>query len=199
MDSTITIVSGLPRSGTSLMMQMLVSGGIEAVSDNIREADIDNPKGYLEFEKVKKLKEDSSWIPETRGKVFKMVSQLLYDLPTSEEYRVVFMDRDFDEMLDSQDKMLKRLGRPSAPREDIKRSFRSHLDKLFKWLADQKHIKILRVSYNELIESPEEQIARVVAFLDRRPDAQRMAATIDPNLYRNRKAGPPDPSQPTSP
>ena len=114
MDSEIIIVSGLPRCGTSLMMQMLVQGGFEAVTDHIRAADTDNPRGYYELEKVKKLKEDASWLPETRGKVVKMVSQLLFDLPAGERYRVIFMQRDLDEMLASQEKMLERLNRPAA-------------------------------------------------------------------------------------
>src|SRR5438132_4951320 len=108
MHSEITIVSGLPRSGTSLMMQMLDNGGIEVVTDNIRTADTDNPRGYYEYEQVKKIKEEKSWLPQTRGKAFKMVSQLLYELPANEGYRIIFMQRDLDEMLLSQEKMLKR-------------------------------------------------------------------------------------------
>src|SRR5437660_7651564 len=114
MDSEIIIVSGLPRSGTSLMMQMLENGGVPVVTDNIRTADTDNPKGYYEFEQVKKIKQDASWLPGTRGKVFKMVSQLLYDLPAGELYRIIFMDRDIDEVLASQEKMLERLGQKTA-------------------------------------------------------------------------------------
>src|SRR5713101_3371282 len=120
MNSEIIIVSGLPRSGTSLMMQMLENGGVEIVTDNIRAADTDNPRGYYEFEKVKKIKQDASWLPATRGKAFKMVSQLLYDLPTSEQYRIIFMERDLEEVLLSQEKMLQRLGRNAAPREEMK-------------------------------------------------------------------------------
>ena len=106
--SEIIIVSGLPRSGTSLMMQMLHAGGIEVVTDQIREADVDNPRGYFEFETAKTVKSDASWIPSTRGKAFKMVSQLLYHLPASERYRVLFMRRNMEEILDSQEKMLAR-------------------------------------------------------------------------------------------
>ena len=115
-DLEIIVVSGLPRSGTSLMMQMLDQAGIEVVTDNIRQADRDNPRGYYEFERVKKMKEDASWLPQLRGKAVKMISQLLYDLPESKQYRILFMERDFDEMLLSQEKMLARLGRPAAPR-----------------------------------------------------------------------------------
>src|SRR3954447_18868200 len=115
----ITIVSGLPRSGTSLMMQMLDGGGVEVVTDHVRTADTDNPRGYYEYEQVKAIKRDTSWLPATRGKAFKMVSQLLYDLPPAETYRIIFMERDLDEVLRSQEKMLTRLGRTPAPREEI--------------------------------------------------------------------------------
>src|SRR5260370_35211351 len=130
MNLEIIIVSGLPRSGTSLMMQMLGRGGVPIVTDDVRAADADNPNGYCEFEKVKKIKQDASWLPDTRGKAFKMVSQLLYDLPASEKYRVIFMIPDLDEMIVSQDKMLKRLNRPAAPAGDIKRPSIAHLHRL---------------------------------------------------------------------
>lgn len=188
MSSEITIVSGLPRSGTSLMMQMIDQGGIEAVTDNIRTPDRDNPRGYYEFEIVKKIKEDVSWLPETRGKVFKMVSQLLYDLPADESYRIVFMRRDFDEMLLSQEKMLARLGRPAAPRDEIKGAFSRHLEQLFAWLGKQPNMKVLEVHYQDVVADPTEQARKVAAFLDGRVDAEKMAAAVDPSLYRNRKA-----------
>lgn len=188
MTSEITIVSGLPRSGTSLMMQMIDQGGVEAVTDNIRTPDRDNPRGYYEFEIVKKIKEDASWLPETRGKVFKMVSQLLYDLPATETYRIVFMRRDFDEMLLSQEKMLARLGRPAAPRDEIKGAFTRHLDQLFAWLEKQPNMKVHQVHYHEVVANPMEQARKVAEFLDNRVDAEKMAAAVDPSLYRNRKA-----------
>ncbi|MBY0458847.1 MAG: hypothetical protein K2V38_16030, partial [Gemmataceae bacterium] len=127
MTTDVTVVSGLPRSGTSLMMQLIHAGGVEALTDNIRAADTDNPRGYFEFERVKKVKDDAAWLPDARGKVVKMVSQLLYDLPPTETYRVVFMERDIDEVLDSQEKMLSRLGREAAARDDMKRAFAMHL------------------------------------------------------------------------
>ncbi len=186
-DREIVIVSGLPRSGTSLMMQMLDHGGIEAVSDGIRSPDVDNPRGYYEFEIVKKIKEDASWLRETRGKVFKMVSQLLYDLPATETYRIVFMRRDFDEMLASQEKMLSRLGRPIAPREEIKRAFRAHLEKLHAWLPKQANMSVLTVDHHDLVSNPKAEVARVNAFFGGRLDEEKMAAAVDPSLYRNRK------------
>src|SRR3984893_10790834 len=187
MNSEIIIVSGLPRSGTSLMMQMLDNGGIEAVTDNIRAADTDNPKGYYEFEQVKKIKQDASWLPRTRGKVFKMVSQLLYDLPPGESYRIVFMDRDLDEVLSSQEKMLERLGRKAAPRDSIRQAYMLHLEKLHDWLGMQSHMKVLRVSYNGLLEQPAREAERICQFLGGRTNIDRMVQTVDPSLYRNRK------------
>jgi hypothetical protein len=187
MDTKITIVSGLPRSGTSLMMQMLHSGGVEVVTDHVRTADPDNPRGYFEYEQVKKIKQDKSWLPATRGKAFKMVSQLLYDLPPGEEYRVLFMDRDLDEVLLSQEKMLNRLGRPAAPRDQMKRSFELHLERLHEWLRGQPHIAVLGVRYGDLVERPEREAARVGEFLGGAADVARMAGAVDPSLYRNRK------------
>jgi hypothetical protein len=187
MNPEIIIVSGLPRSGTSLMMQMLDSGGVAVVTDHVRTADTDNPRGYYEFEQVKKVKQDASWLPGTRGKAFKMVSQLLYDLPPNEQYRVIFMERDFDEMLASQEKMLERLGRPAAPRDEIKRFFTMHLNRLGKWLDQQPHMKVLRICYNDLVQKPEEQARRVHEFLDGQVDVAKMAGAVDPSLYRNRK------------
>jgi hypothetical protein len=187
MGSEIIIVSGLPRSGTSLMMQMLDQGGLPVVTDNIRTADTDNPRGYYEYEQVKKIKQDTSWLPTTRGKVFKMISQLLYDLPATEQYRIIFMERDMDEMLRSQDKMLERFGRKGAPHEQIKRSYTLHLDKLRDWLAQQKNILVLYVRYNELIEQPAEQAERVSTFLEGKPNVASMVQAVDPSLYRNRK------------
>jgi hypothetical protein len=186
--SEIVIVSGLPRSGTSLMCQMLEKGGIEVVTDSIRTPDTDNPRGYFELEKVKKVKEDASWLPETRGKAFKMVSQLLYDLPATERYRVIFMQRDLDEMLTSQEKMLVRLGRPVAPRELMRKSFIAHLDRLHDMLKRQPHISVLRVDYKDLVERPAEMAEIVNTFLGERCDVGQMAASVDPSLYRNRNS-----------
>jgi Sulfotransferase domain len=186
MDPEIIIVSGLPRSGTSLMMQMLENGGVPVVTDHIRTADTDNPRGYYEFEQVKKIKQDTSWLPQTRGKAFKMVSQLLYDLPATERYRIIFMERDLDEMLVSQEKMLERLNRPAAPREQMKRSYQLHLERLHAWLGQQANINVLRVSYNDLLERPQEPAERVGTFLGSQVNVAKMAATVDPSLYRNR-------------
>jgi hypothetical protein len=190
MDTEIIVVSGLPRCGTSLMMQMLANGGIEVVADHIRSADTDNPRGYYEFERVKKLKQDATWLPEARGKVFKMVSQLLYDLPPNYRYRILFMERDMDEMIDSQEKMLQRLGRKAAPREEIKPAFVKHLDRLLQWLGQQPNMQALRISYNALLQDPYEQSRLVRDFLGCKIELERMIQAVDRTLYRNRKESP---------
>jgi hypothetical protein len=187
MDTEIVIVSGLPRCGTSLMMQMVANGGLSVIADNIRTADADNPRGYYEFERVKKIKQDASWLPDARGKAVKMVSQLLYDLPPSERYRIIFMERDMDEMLDSQEKMLKRLGRKAAPRPEIKSAFAKHLERLFQWLGQQPNMQVIRIRYNALLEHPEEQARLVREFLDCKINLERMIHSVDRALYRNRK------------
>jgi hypothetical protein len=186
MNSEIVIVSGLPRSGTSLMMQMLDHGGVAVVTDNIRTADTDNPRGYYEFELVKAIKRDTSWLPGTRGKAFKMVSQLLYHLPAGETYRVIFMERDLDEVLVSQEKMLTRLGRTPAPRDEIRSAYVTHLDRLHEWLGRQTNMAVLRVHYSDLVGRPREEAVRVREFLGNGPDVEGMVKAVDPSLYRNR-------------
>ncbi len=186
LDSEIVVVSGLPRSGTSLMMQMLDHGGIPAMTDELRTADRDNPRGYFEFERVKQIKNDCSWLPQARGKAVKMVSQLLYDLPASEAYRIIFMRRELDEILVSQEKMLQRLNRPTPDRNILSEAFTLHLDRLFAWLPQQGQMRTLMVSYNLLLAEPETQSKRIAQYLDNRPRADNMRASIDPSLYRNR-------------
>lgn len=181
----IIIVSGLPRSGTSLLMQMLAQGGLDVVIDGARIADDDNPKGYYELEAVKTIERDASWLPGTRSKAFKMVSQLLYHLPANERYRIVFMERDFDEMLASQEKMLARLGRPAAPRDEVAAAFRLHLEKLHAWLSGQTNMRVLRINYNELLREPRRHAQQIRQFLEVDADVDRMIAAVDPSLYRN--------------
>jgi hypothetical protein len=187
LDSEITIVSGLPRSGTSLMMQMLQRGGMTVLTDEIRAADIDNPRGYFELEKVKKIKEDVSWLPAARGKVFKMVTQLLYHLPATESYRIIFMNRDMNEMLLSQEKMLRRFGKNAIPREKMKRSYSLHLERLKTWLRQQTHCVVLHVNYSDLLNDTEREAERLNQFLDYMLDEVSMIGAVEPSLYRNRK------------
>ncbi len=187
LESEIIIVSGLPRSGTSVMMQMLHNANIPALTDDVRAPDSDNPRGYYEFERVKKTKEDPSWLLAARGKVVKIVSSLLYDLPDSQTYRIVFMERDIDEVLASQAKMLLRLGQTAAPVEQMKAAFAIHLKRLFAWLQTQRNMQFITVSYNRLLSAPEKECNAIAEFLDYQLDVQSMLSVIDPALYRNRR------------
>jgi hypothetical protein len=184
----IVIVSGLPRSGTSLAMQMLAAGGMPLLVDERRAADADNPRGYFEFEPVKSVAKDASWLAAARGKAVKIVSLLLYDLPPGECYRIVFMERDLTEVLASQRKMLLRRGKPVGADDEMRRSLELHLAKLNVWLDAQPHIAVRRVGYNALLGQPLAEAGRVAEFLGRPLDVERMAAAVDPALYRNRGA-----------
>ena len=168
------------------MMQMLGRGGLPILTDEIRAADADNPRGYYEWEAAKKLKVDSSWVPSARGKVIKVISQLLYDLPITEQYRVVFMQRELDEVLASQEKMLERRGNPIAPRARMRDAFSLHLERLYQWLATQPQLATLMVSYNAMMASPESEAERIAEFLNANVNPQGMLEAIDPELYRNR-------------
>jgi len=184
----VVVVSGLPRSGTSMMMRAIHAGGIEILTDHLRAADEDNPKGYFEFEPVKKTKEDACWLNDAVGKAVKMVYRLLYDLPDSYAYRVVFMQRDLAEVLASQKKMLKRSGKAGSLLGDDRMAelFEAELDKCGKWLREQPHFSVLYVNYREMIQNPSAACRRVNDFLGGGLDVAAMAATVDASLYRNR-------------
>lgn len=184
---TIMIVSGLPRSGTSMMMQMIAAGGLEPVTDNIRKADEDNPKGYFEFEKVKDIKTDTSWLPGCRGKLVKMISMLLLDLPPGEHYKIVFMKRRSKEILASQQIMLDRMNNKEKI-DDIETpvSYGRHLLKVQEFLKRHKNMDVLEVWYHKVIESPREQAKHINAFLGRRLNVDAMVKAVDQQLYRNK-------------
>jgi len=184
----ISIVSGLPRSGTSMLMSAVAAGGIEPLVDHIRKPDEDNPRGYYEFEPVKKTKDDISWLNEATGKVVKMVYRLLYDLPEQFQYRVVFMQRDLNEVLASQNKMLKRSSTSagSISNEKIKALFIAELNKCKKWLTEQPNFEVLYINHRNMINDGLAQVQRINDFLGGGLDLGAMAAVVDPELYRNR-------------
>ena len=185
----IFIVSGLPRSGTSMMMQMLEAGGMPVLTDGIRPADEDNPRGYYEFERVKKIKEDRSWLEEAGGKAVKMVSMLLYELPADQHFKIIFMQRNMEEILASQRVMLERMGKRESSEFDggvMKQKFEDHLRDAENWLSEQENMDVLFVKFNEVIENPEAQVVQIVDFLDRDLDAVKMVAVRDRNLHRQR-------------
>jgi hypothetical protein len=188
-DNTIVIVSGLPRSGTSMMMKMLEAGGLAVLTDHERKPDEDNPKGYYEFERVKQIKEDQAWLPEARGKAVKMVSALLEHLPDDYRYKVIFMRRHVEEILASQRKMLIRRGEETdrVPEERMAEMFRRHVQKVEAWLAEQPNVDVLYVHYSAVLADPYPQADRVNDFLGGGLDAGAMGHVVDPSLYRQRR------------
>jgi len=188
LDNTIVIVSGLPRSGTSLMMQMLEAGGIPPYADFQRTPDDDNPKGYYELEAIKQLKTRPDVLKDAPGKVVKAIHMLLTDLPVDYQYKVVFMRRDLTEVVASQRKMLERSGKRGAALQDdaLIKVFKGQLEKVDAWLNAQKHVEVLDVPHRALINDPSPVIQDLNTFLGGHLDTQAMASVIDPDLYRNR-------------
>ena len=185
----IIIVSGLPRSGTSMMMKMLEAGGVPIVQDGIRTANSDNPKGYYEFERVKQLpKGDDSWLADASGKAVKVITALLKHLPDKYEYKVLVMRRELDEVIASQAKMLvNRSAEKKVDDAQLKILYSKHLRETEVWLRQQKNVTFHNVPYRDLVNNPQTQLPPIIQFLDRGLKLQPMAAIVDPSLYRNRQ------------
>ena len=187
----IVVVSGLPRSGTSMAMKMLEAGGVPIVTDGIRTADESNPKGYYEFERVKELDKngDTAWLGEARGKAVKIISFLLTYLPDTYDYHVVFMNRDVDEVLASQNKMLAARGETADAADDEKMRdvYGKHLEKVGRFLRSRRCFTTLQVRYRDVIDNPAAEAQRLNDFLGGRLNVEQMAAVADRELYRNRK------------
>jgi len=189
MAQEITIVTGLPRSGTSMMMKMLEAGGMPVATDQERKADEDNPKGYYELEVVKKIEQDTSWLAGLSGKAVKMVSMLLYHLPKDHDYRIVFMRRDLDEMLESQRVMLARKGEGADfDAAQMKALYLKHLREIEGWLAGQANMRVLQVQYRQVLDEPPRIVDEINRFFDGRLRADAMVQVVDRMLYRQRGA-----------
>ncbi len=192
-DSYVTLVSGLPRSGTSLMMQMLQAGGLQLLTDGRRLPDEHNPRGYFELEAVKHGKRDLSWLNEAGGKAVKVIHLLLPQVPADRNYRVIFMIRDLPEVIKSQRAMLQQQGRPSAPLSDAALAgvFEKQLATVRQWLAQQPNFSILYINHRDVIEHPLAAAEQVGGFLGGDLSVGEMAAVVSPSLYRQRseKAG----------
>jgi Sulfotransferase family len=186
----VVVVSGLPRSGTSMMMRMLEAGGMAPFTDGERAADIDNPEGYYEFRRVMDLEKDPDrrWVREARGRALKVISFLLRHLPDDNAYRIVYMRRNLDEVLKSQDKMLDRLGNPApgADLEAMKEAYRNDIVAARLYARKQPHMEMLEVHYAETVGDPAATARTVNAFLGGGLDEAKMAAAVKAALYRNR-------------
>ncbi len=185
---SIIVVSGLPRSGTSMMMKMLAEGGLDLVTDNQRLADDDNPNGYFEFEPVKQMRNgDFRWLGGAQGRVVKVVSALLEHLPADYHYKIVFMERSLQEVLASQKKMLDhRKEEQKVSDVDMEAQFREHLKAVKFWLARQPNLDVLYIDYNRMMASPREDCTRVAGFIGKPVDVEKMIAVPNLSLYRNR-------------
>jgi len=184
----IVIVSGLPRSGTSMMMKMLAEGGLQILTDAIRSADDDNPNGYFEFERVKQMTAgDRAWLDEAGGKVVKVISALLEHLPPGYSYKIIFMEREIQEVLASQKKMLDHRGEQNKINdEEMAAQYRSHLAAVKPWLARQAHMEVLYVDYNKMMAEPAPLCRRLIEFLGLPLNEEKMLAVPNARLYRNR-------------
>ena len=174
-----------------MVMKMLEAGGMTALTDNLRRADLDNPKGYYEFEPVKKLyKGETAWLPEARGKVVKVIATLLPYLPDTYQYRVIFVHRDLREILASQKKMLVNRGEDAdkVADEEMAQIFEKHLSQVDRWIKAHPNVKCIDVDYNLVIRDPGLEIARINEFLGKTLDEEQMVNVIDPSLYHQRVA-----------
>jgi hypothetical protein len=184
----IAIVSGLPRSGTSLMMQMLAAGGLPVLTDGERQADADNPRGYFEWERIKLLPQQPNCIEEAEGKVVKVISQLLFALPAGREYRILFMQRPLAEVVASQAEMIRRRGTTGAPLPEaaLIAGLGAHLNQVNAWLKDKANIAVHRVEHQDALREPLRTSQSIQQFLDRALDVAAMSRQIDASLYRQR-------------
>jgi hypothetical protein len=183
----VYIVSGLPRSGTSMMMRMLAAGGLPVLADERREADSDNPRGYFELEAVKGSAADASWVQQAPGKAVKVISYLLRSLPPALDYRVVFMRRALDQVVRSQRVMLERLGAPvEQSDEEARSSLAEHVVDVESWLETAGHIRRLGVSYERVLGEPRPMAERIARFLGRDLDLDldAMVRAVEPALQR---------------
>ena len=182
--NTIVIVSGLPRSGTSMMMQMLSNGGLTALTDDIRTQDISNPKGYFEYEKVKSLAQDAQWLHLAQGKVVKVIAQLVPFLPKQFNYKIILMQRDINEILASQQKML---GKDTAVIPFVLADiFTKQLQDTEQFIASRSNMDVLSIHYKQVIDAPLEQANSIASFLNMDLNMEALIDSIDQNLYRNK-------------
>ena len=186
----IVIVSGLPRSGTSMMMRMLDFGGIHPLTDKKRASDNNNPHGYYEFEPVKNLANDATWLPEAEGKSVKVIAQLLPYLPSKYRYKIIFMEREISEVLISQQLMLGKNREDAIKNYPFKlaQTFYNQLERVNEWVDQQSFIDILHVNYSDCHANPREVSDRISVFLNRDLQVDEMEKAVDRSLYRNQNA-----------
>jgi hypothetical protein len=188
-DQEFVLVSGLPRSGTSLMMQMLRAGGMELMHDGKREADIDNPEGYWEWEDIKNLPKRPLLIEQAHGKATKVISALLPSLPPKHKYKIIFMTRPVQEVVASQWQMLEHKGtNPKTEREHLETAQQKHALEILTLLRKHPRVSLLEIEYPELVRDPQAGASRIADFLggERVPLREALPAVVKPQLHRQR-------------
>jgi hypothetical protein len=184
--SEIIVVTGLPRSGTSLMMQVINKAEVPILQDGVRESDVSNPQGYFELEDVKNIVVSNAFLEKAEGKAVKIVAPLPIYMNPSLNYKIVFMRRDIEEILRSQEKML--LKDQYSEREKFRTIYEFHLKKTYRFFAEH-NIPFIDVNYNELMAKPLESLGNVAEFLGLEAKAESLAEVVNPELYRNRNEG----------
>jgi hypothetical protein len=184
----IVVVSGLPRSGTSMAMKMLEAGGLGVVTDGLRAADEDNPKGYYEDERVKDLyrEGDKTWLRDSRGKVIKIISFLLKSLPADNNYKVLFMHRNLKEIVASQNKMLARRGEKNDTPDERAVALLDEQVRDARFFLRRPQFDVMEMNYREILDAPGPVAVKMAAFVGGPLDVQKMTQVVDVQLYRNR-------------
>lgn len=183
----ITVVSGIPRSGTSMMMRMLECGGLPVLTDGVRGADDDNPRGYYEFEPVKRLQKDASWLAAARGQAIKIIYVFLSQLPDNYRYKVIFLRRSLDDVIASQKLMLERRKEAdSLSDSQLLELYNTQLQRLYTWLKHKDNFEVLYLNYEEIVGDPRNTVLDIARFLALPLNADAMAQCIEPALHRNR-------------
>jgi hypothetical protein len=184
----VTVVSGVPRSGTSLLMQMLCAGGMPVLADGVRAPDADNPRGYFEYEPARGLRRDASWLARAEGSAVKVVHLLVPALPPDHRYRLILVRRELTEVLASQRAMLARRGivEDDLPDERLAAVFRAQLAEVERWAQERPTVELLCVDYTALLADAPRTAAELDRFLGGGLDCDAMAASVDPALHRQR-------------
>jgi hypothetical protein len=184
----VTVVSGVPRSGTALMMQMLAAGGLPLLSDGVREPDADNPRGYFEYEAAKRTRRDTGWVADAVGRAVKVVHALAPLLPDDHEYRVILMRRPLEQVVASQRAVLERFGglEEGLPNAHLIEIFAAQLAEVERWAHADPNTRLLCVDYEAAIRTPERVAAEVARFLGGELDEVAMAAAVEPSLWHQR-------------
>lgn len=188
MDQSIIVVSGMPRSGTSLMMQMLAAGGVPIFTDKKRPADPNNYHGYFEHEAVKTIEKNTRWLENVKGRAIKIISPLLRYLPEKYDYKIIFMERNIDEIILSQNTMLKKSGKSPGRISDkrLHELYAQEIRSVKSWMDKQSNIDVLFVNYADLISDAIRHLRRLENFLDCRFDLHKMSAVVDKTMYRSK-------------